>query len=104
MSVMQSSLTDVLLSGHPLSKEKFDKLLNILASSVPMKSGVKATCSEGMLLRHVLMLYEELDMFDESVSSHEPKEGETYYYDSKLHRTVPIIPPVFPEQNGGDVA
>lgn len=104
MSVMQSSLTDVLMNGHPLSREKFDKLLNILASSVPMKSGVKATCSEGMLLRHVLMLYEELDMFDESVSGHEPEEGETYYYDSKLHRTVPVSPPVFPEQNGGDVA
>ena len=90
MSVLQSSLCEVRLSGHTLSNTKFDKLLNILASSVPMKSTVKATSPEGMILRHVLMLYEEMDMFDASLAEHEVQEGETYYYDLRLKRTVPI--------------
>ena len=98
MSMLQSSLTKIMMQGNKLSDDKFDKLLNILASSVPMKSGVKATSPEGMILRHVLMLYEELDMFDASVAEHEPEEGETYYYDSRLKRTVPIAPA---EQEGG---
>ena len=100
MSMLQSRLMAVIASGHTLSNEKLDKLLNILAASVPMKSGVRATCSEGMILRHVLMLYEELDMFDESVSSHEPEDGETYYYDPRLKRTVPVHAPP-PEKEGG---
>ncbi len=89
MSVLQTLLSNV-LTTCTLSGDKFDRLLNTLACSVPMKSGVKATGPEGMLLRHVLMLYEELDMFDASVASHEPKDGETYYYDTRLKRTVPI--------------
>lgn len=101
MSVLQSSLQSVVMSGHQLSNDKFDRLVNILASSVPMKSGVKATSSEGMVLRHVLMLYEELDMFDASVAGHEPEDGETYYYDPKSRRTIPILTP---EKAEGGVA
>lgn len=101
MSVLQSSLQKVVMSGNSLSYEKFDKLLNILASSVPMKSGVKATSSEGMVLRHVLMLYEELDMFDASVAGHEPEDGETYFFDHKARRTIPID---VPDTSEGGVA
>ena len=89
MSILQSSLQEVRMVS-PLPSNKFDRLLNVLGCSVPMKTGVKATSPEGMLLRHILMLFEELDMFDASVAHHEPKEGETYYYDPKLRRTVPL--------------
>ena len=97
MSILQALLQRV-YQAHPMTPDKFDRLLNALSCSVPMKSGVKATGPEGMLIRHVLMLYEELDMFDASVAGHEPKEGETYYYDPKLRRTVPVAQP---EEEGG---
>lgn len=100
MSVLQSRLQRV-TEVSPLSGEKFDRLLNVLGCSVPMKTGVKATCPEGMLLRHTLMLFEELDMFDASVAKHEPEEGETYYYDTRLRRTVPIVQAAPAAEEGG---
>lgn len=87
-SVLQSMLERIVISnGIPLREEELSKLINVITCSVASRTGVKATTKEGILLRHTLALYAELDMLDYGISEYEPEtEGETYFFNSKLHR------------------
>lgn len=66
------------------------RIINILSSSVPFKSGVKATSSEGIILRQCSIMYEELDKTDASVAGYEAEDGEEYFYDVKLRRNIKL--------------
>jgi len=77
-------------SGIEVSESLLARILNILGSSVPMKSGIRATSSEGIILRKCLELYEELDMIDADIAGHDPEDGETYFYSKKSHRNIAI--------------
>lgn len=89
MSVLQSRIENTIRNNQiDIDDEVLARLLNILASSVPLKSGVKATYHEGIVLRHALMLFEELDMLDSEISEHEAEDNEECFYAKKLHRFV----------------
>lgn len=87
-SVLQSMLERMIIKHDlPITEEELSKLLNIITCSVSFKTGIKATTKEGILLRHSLALYAELDMLDLGISEFEPEsEDETYFFNSKLRR------------------
>lgn len=87
-SILQSMLERIVYENNiPLSEEELSKIINVITCSVSSKTGVKATTKEGILLRHTLALYAELDMLDYGVSEYEPKDDEeTYFFNSKLRR------------------
>ncbi|AOZ97867.1 hypothetical protein [Butyrivibrio hungatei] len=92
MSVLQRRLEKVCFSNPGIiSDDVFARILNILASSVPMKSGVKSTRKEGAIFRGCLMLYEELDMLDSEIAGHDIEEGEEYFYNRKLRRNISLV-------------
>lgn len=85
MSLLQEKIQKAIVGKKiPVTDEQVSKLLNVLECSVPMKSGVKATCPEGKVLRSVLMFYEEMDQTAAALSEHEFEEGENYAYLKKL--------------------
>ena len=89
MSLLQSRIEKAVFeNGIPISDERLARILNVLGSSVALKTAVKATCIEGIILRHTLMMYEEMDMYDAEVSRHEVSEGETYFFDPRLKRNI----------------
>ncbi len=81
ISCLQSVLEEA-----PLDDEKLSRILNCLGAAVPMKTAVKATSAEGVLLRHCLLMYEELDMLDAGRAEDDSEEDE--YFDPRLHRYV----------------
>ena len=89
MSLLQSRIERAVMENDiPISEERLARILNVLGSSVALKTAVKATCIEGIVLRHSLMMYEEMDMFDAEVSKHEAGEGEMYFFDPRLRRNI----------------
>lgn len=84
MSVLQHKIEMAHFENKLISDDVLARILNILASSVPMKSGVKATHSEGKILRKCLHLYEELDIQDAEIAGHVVDGDENYFFDSKL--------------------
>ena len=88
MSVLQHRIEKVADTIPEISEFTLARILNILACSIPMKSGVKATSQEGVVLRHCQLLYEELDMLDYEMANHEAEDGEGYFYNSKLRRNI----------------
>ena len=87
-SILQSVLEKIVnVNDIPLKEEELSRLINVIICSVASRTGVKATTKEGILLRHTLALYAELDMLDYGVSEYEPgTEDETYFYNAKLRR------------------
>lgn len=86
-SILQSMLERTVITHNiPLKDEELSRLINIITCSVASRTGVKATTKEGILLRHTLALYAELDMLDYGVSEYEQEEGETYFFNEKLRR------------------
>ncbi len=79
----------IIKDGIEIDEMQLARIFNIIGSSVPMKSGIKATSSEGIILRQCLMLYEELDIIDASIASHEIAEGEEYFY--AAHRNISLM-------------
>ncbi len=89
MSLLQSKIEKAVYENNvTLSDERLARILNILGSSVALKTAVKATCFEGITLRNTLIAYEEMDMFDAEVSRHELSEGESYFFDGRLKRHI----------------
>ncbi len=87
LSILQRKVE---LSNESLDDMTLAKLINILSCSAPFKSGVKATSSEGIILRHCSLMYEELDQIDAGMAEHEAEEGEEYFYDSRLRRNIKL--------------
>ncbi len=90
MSMLQRKIEAVQVASGTINDETLAKILNILAASVPMKTGIKATRREGSILRGCLMLYEELDILDAEIAGHDVEEGEEYFYNAKLRRSISI--------------
>lgn len=88
ISVLQRKVE---LSNESVDELTLARIINILSASAPFKSGVKATSSEGIILRSCSLMYEELDQIDSGMANHEPEEGETYFYDKRLRRNI-ILP------------
>jgi hypothetical protein len=79
----------VLQNDIPLTELEVARLLNVLTSAVALKTCVKATTKEGIILRHVVALYAELDMLDFGVATHEKEEeDEPYFYSPSLKRYI----------------
>ena len=88
-STLQMAIERVIAENEvPLSDQELANLLNILNVSVSSKTEVRAISKEGPILRHMIALYSECDAIDWEESSHEKKEGETYYWSKSLNRWV----------------
>ncbi len=91
MSLLQSKIERCIYSNNiEISDEMLARLLNILGASVALKTAVKATCIEGIILRNSLIMYEEMDMLDAEIAKHELQEGETYFFDGRLGRHIAV--------------
>ncbi len=89
MGVLQSLIErTVAKQGVKISEDKLSIILNILGCACSMKTSVKATGPEGSIFRMILMAYEELDAIFASTADRKPEEGEDYYFDKKLGRTI----------------
>ena len=75
-------------NGIPVSERAYCLILNAIASAVPMRTGLKAASREGVILRHSLLLYEELDQIDAGIQEHETQEGEEYFFDPSMRRYI----------------
>lgn len=94
IGVLQSLIErTVAKQGVEISEDKLSVVLNILGCACSMKTSVKATGPEGAIFRKVLMAYEELDAIFASTAEKKPEEGEDYYFDKRLGRTL-----VFPSE------
>ena len=80
------------LSEISLSERAYCLILNAIASAVPMRTGLKAASREGVILRHSLLLYEELDQMDAGIQEHEAQEGEEYFFDPSMRRYILTVP------------
>ena len=87
MSTLQHSIEAVSCN---VSDVDMSRLINTLACSVVSKTAVRSTSKEGMLLRHVLALYSDMDLLDGGVAGHEAEDGETYYYDRNLKAEIAV--------------
>lgn len=90
MSVLQHKIEMAHFQNKVISDDVLARILNILASSVPMKSGVKATCLEGTILRGCLLLYEEIDRYSAELAGYEVADNEEYFYSSVLKRNISL--------------
>ncbi len=77
-------------NGIPLDDLTLARILNVLGCAVNMKTSVKATSPEGILFRHILMAYEDLDMLAEDRAAHEEQEGESMFFSSRSRRYVVV--------------
>ncbi len=90
-SVLQHHIeAAVMQSGIEVPEMTLARIFNILGSSVPMKTEVKATRAEGSILRKCLELYEDLDMRDAAIAEHETEEGEEYFYAVRSRRYISL--------------
>ena len=90
-SVLQSRIERLVIENNlPIADEELSQLLNVLAASVSSHTSVKATSKEGILLRHLLALYSELDMLDFGVEKDKTEDADElgYFYNSVLRRYI----------------
>lgn len=92
VSVLQSIIEKTIYSNNlDISDLDVSRLLNTIGCSVSKRTAVRATSKEGILLRHALSMYAELDMFDFGLSEMVPEEDESgtgYVYNPSLNRYV----------------
>lgn len=72
-----------------IADETLYKLFNIIQSACG--KGVRATSKEGIILRHCINMYSEMDAFDYGVAEKNVpyEEGErSYYYDQSMNRFI----------------
>lgn len=87
-SVLQSMIErKVLVDQISLSEEELSRLLNVICCSISARTNVRATSKEGIILRHCLAMYAEIDMLDQALEETEEKE-EGYTYIPSLKRYV----------------
>lgn len=92
ISVLQSIIEKTIYSNDiEISDLDVSRLLNTIGCSVSKRTAVRATSKEGIILRHTLAMYAELDMFDFGLSELQPTEDENgsgYLYNASLNRYV----------------
>ncbi len=95
ISTLQSSIEE-LIRNHNIPIDELDlaKLLNILGASVSFKTEVKSSCKEGIVLRHTMHIYQEMDILDNGVETykeeHTEEERESYFYNKASRSYVSI--------------
>ncbi len=90
-SLLQKEIEDAVREKKiPLDDLTLARILNVLACAVSMKTSVKSTSPEGILFRHLLMAYEDLDMLAEDRASHEEQEGESMFFSARSRRYVVV--------------
>ncbi len=100
-SLLQSDIEAVIHENSiQLDERLLSCILNVLGCAVSMKTSVKATCPEGILFRHTLMAYEDLDMLAEETANHEAEDGEEGFYSSRSKRYVVLRNDVLDGQEG----
>ncbi len=90
-SVLQSKLERLVITNAlPISDEELSKLFNVLAASMQRRTEIKATSKEGIILRHCVAMYSELDMLDYGVEQDKTEDADEvgYFYNTMLHRYV----------------
>lgn len=89
LSILQSTIEKAVYKNNvAISDDTLSAILNALAAAVPMKSEVKATSEEGTILRHSLLLYEEVDRLSDCKGNHQNVDGENAFYDKRLNRMI----------------
>ena len=95
MSILQSSIEKLVIT-HNIALDELDiaRLLNILAASVSFKTEVKSTGKEGIALRHIMHVYQEMDMLDCGVEEYKEEnaeeERESYFYNREIRSFVSV--------------
>jgi len=89
MSVLQSTIDRIVFKNN-IEIEDLDlaKLLNVLGCAMTAKTAVKATSKEGILLRHMVALYGELDSLDYGIAEETDEHRDRYFYSQPLHRYI----------------
>ncbi len=88
-SLLQSDLEQVISANAiPIDDLTLSKVLNVLGCAVSMKTSVKATSPEGILFRHILLAYEDLDMLAEDIANHDDEDGS--FFSSRSRRYMVI--------------
>jgi len=91
LSVLQSMIEQVIYQNQiELDELAIAKLCNVIGCAMSKRTAVRATSKEGILLRHTVSMYGELDMFDYGSSELTEEEyGENgYFYSKTLNRYV----------------
>lgn len=84
-SLLQSRIEKAIREQNiPFEEERLARLLNMLAASVQMRTEMKASSKEGVLLRYALSTYKELDIL--TAETAEEKDGS--YYNKKMRRFI----------------
>lgn len=96
MSMLQSSIENlVIIHNIELDELDISRLLNILAASVSFKTEVKSTGKEGIALRHIMHVYQEMDMLDCGVEEYKEEnteeEREPYFYNRAIRSFVSVV-------------
>ena len=82
-SILQSMIEKICITHDiPLTDVELSRLLNVLTCAVAKHTSVKATTKEGILLRHCLSLYAELEKEDSE---------ESYFYAKNLNRYISAV-------------
>lgn len=92
LAVMQLSIQEMCNAKQiPLSEAEFADLINTLNASILATSNIKAVNKEGIMLRHIISLYNECDVFDCEVAASD-FSGTNTTWSGKLGRVIQAVP------------
>jgi len=92
LAILQHSLQEICVSkGLEITNEEFADLINTLHASIYYTSSIKAVNKEGVMLRHIISLYNECDVFDCEVANADFSESKTAW-SGKLQRSIQAEP------------
>lgn len=92
LAILQQSLQELCVKEQiPLTDEEFADLINTLHASIYASSPIKAVNKEGVMLRHIISLFNECDVFDCEVANTDFGEGKSAW-SGKLKRMIQPSP------------
>lgn len=85
MSLLQDKIEKTIQTYKVrLSTSELSKLLNVLVSAVPKKTGICSTSPEGKMLRAAINFYSEMDQLSRTLSESDFDEVDTYTYLNRI--------------------
>lgn len=92
LAILQHSLQEICVSKQlTITDEEFADLINTLHASIYGTSSIKAVNKEGVMLRHIISLYNECDVFDNEVANADFSKDKSAW-SSKLKRMIQAEP------------
>lgn len=90
VGVTQSIIEKTIYQNQiPITEEECARLINVITCAVATKTDIRNSAKEGIILRHCLALYAELDMLDYAFAEHEKSdENEQFFYAPNLKRYI----------------